>query len=179
MATRYFSLWTDDANASFRERVFDKMSSKLSFVEMELLVSTYYTCGECNKERNVTYLMLTVVCNPMRYISEGEIIVCEKCIRVLERNLPLSTRYLRVTRWEGNYLGEVELVSSRFICVFSNHPYVFNLQRNYYVNIQDVLYKNSSFMSDIEIRALHPLTCNPYFLADSTLHNILLHKLTI
>ena len=177
MATRYFSLWTDDANASLRERVFGKVSPNLSFEEMELLVMTYVTCGWCKKERHVTYLMLSLVCNPMHYISECEIIVCIKCMRDIEHMRPRSARYLRVTRWCGVYLNRTELVSSRLISFCTNHPYVFNLQRNYYINIQDVLYKGYAFVSDIEIRAHEPLTCDPYFHADNTLYNILLREL--
>jgi len=174
---RIFSLWTDDANKDLRENVYDKKYLDLDFGYIERIQKTTFICGKCSKSRKVNYHMFTTVCNPLRYMREGETIICGQCIG--EKNEDLR-RILMIVKEKGipKSCAYVHMNTGLYYMVCGN-SLVYNYQRDYFISAKDgieVSKNRTDFIpSDLELRMLYPEVCDPYYHADSTLFDILLH----
>lgn len=86
--TTKFTLWTDPRNKDLLERVRARLVSEISHSDLRALYHTYHRCDFCGYALFVSHDMIDVVCDPERYIFEGEFVKCWRC------RLPNGSRIL-------------------------------------------------------------------------------------
>jgi len=106
-------------------------------------------------------------------MQEGEILVCNDCVKT-----GFEHRYLQTVFLNGAYCAYIELMVSN-----SPFNFVYNANHDYYNDTtQDIRIVNGSYIaapSNVELRALYPEKCNPYFQIDSTLFDVLKRHLSV
>jgi len=116
--------------------------------------------------------MLELAMNPLRYMHEGEIIVCNECI-----SPDYKQRFLWTKRIKGVYSARVASV-----LIAGPFNFVYNAKHDYYIDVtQDIQMSGGnsfhSIPSDIELRELYPEKCDPYYQIDSTLFDIMMRHI--